>query len=63
MQTPPGLALLRLVPYARSGIDAFADAMKRQPELWAKARQHLDERLAQRARRSDFIVDGVSEHD
>eukprot|EP00322_Chrysochromulina_rotalis_P000601 CAMPEP_0115873706 /NCGR_PEP_ID=MMETSP0287-20121206/24138_1 /TAXON_ID=412157 /ORGANISM="Chrysochromulina rotalis, Strain UIO044" /LENGTH=940 /DNA_ID=CAMNT_0003328783 /DNA_START=355 /DNA_END=3178 /DNA_ORIENTATION=+ len=45
----PGIALLRLVPYARHGIDAFAAAVARQPELWEEARPQLDARLRMRA--------------
>lgn len=59
VETPPGLALLRLVPYARAGIDTFADAIKRQPELWEEAKRHLDARLGKRARRSEFMVQGI----
>ena len=44
----PGLGLLRLVPYGRKGIDAFADAVSRDPELWARAVPLLDSRLRDR---------------
>ena len=45
----PGVALLRLVPYARKGIDAFVAAVGRQPELWDQVVSQLDERLKSRA--------------
>ena len=48
-ETPPGVALLRLVPYARKGIDAFVTAVERQPELWDQVVSQLDERLKSRA--------------
>ena len=35
-ETPPGIALLRLVPYGRKGIDDFVAAVERQPELWKR---------------------------
>ena len=48
-ETPPGVALLRLVPYARKGIDAFVTAVERQPEVWDQVVSQLDERLKSRA--------------
>lgn len=47
--TTPGVALLRLVPYGRQGIDDFCAAVQRQPELWEEAKSQLDDRLAARA--------------
>ena len=51
----PGLALLRLVPYGRKGIDAFGDAVERDITLWQSAIPQLDSRLRARweAMRSD----------
>jgi hypothetical protein len=48
-ETPPGIALLRLVPYARKSIDAVVAAVERQPELWDQVVSQLDERLKNRA--------------
>ena len=33
-ESSEGLALLRVVPYARRGIDAFCTAVELNPELW-----------------------------
>jgi hypothetical protein len=49
VDTLPGVALLRLVPYSRRGIDAFIEAVKNQPELWEEALPLLDVRLHERA--------------
>ena len=37
VESPVGLALLRLVPYARKPIDALCDAAEREPSLWGRA--------------------------
>ena len=55
-ETPPGIALLRLVPYARKGIDAFVAAVERQPELWDQVVSQLDERLKSRALRKAIPI-------
>jgi len=44
----PGLGLLRLVPYGRKGIDAFAQAIDRNRSLWDRAVPELDSRLQAR---------------
>jgi len=44
----PGLALLRLVPYARKGIDAFSRAVEHDGALWERAVPLLDSRLRER---------------
>jgi len=48
INSPEGLALLRLVPYARRGIDAFCAAVEREPQLWLEAVQQMDARLRER---------------
>ena len=45
----PGTVLLRLVPYARLGIDSFAAAVAREPGLWNEVKPQLDVRLRERA--------------
>lgn len=42
---PPGVLLLRVVPYSRRGIDRFCEAVAREPALWLEALPTLDERL------------------
>lgn len=49
---PPGVLLLRIVPYGRRGIDRFCEAVAREPALWSEAVPKLDERLRQLASRA-----------
>ena len=48
VQSPCGLALLRLVPYGRRGIDRFTAAIAQDEALWREAIPLLDRRLTAR---------------